>query len=100
MRELTPRSISIRKGGRSNSTSEVSETTKVCTDEQKLDMRHSIVDKVAHHTKVRRIPKRCYVDSAGINRRLFILPGELLPISNDRRKSAEVIVVSSNEPVK
>ena len=32
MRELTPQSISIRKGGRSNSTSEVSETTKVCTD--------------------------------------------------------------------
>jgi len=60
-------------------------------------MRHNIVDKVAHHTKVQRIQKQCYVDAAGINRRLFILPGEL---PQKCGKSAEVILVSSNEPMK
>ena len=40
-----------------------------------------------------------YVDAAGIGRRLFILPGEILTQSNLRRKSAEVIVVVGNEPV-
>ncbi len=39
-----------------------------------------------------------YIDAAVIGRRLFILPGEILTQSNLRRKSAEVIVVVSNEP--
>jgi len=39
------------------------------------------VDKVAHHTKVRRIQKLCYVDSAVINQRLFTLPGEIFSIT-------------------
>ncbi len=45
----------------SNVSTEVSRTAKVCTDEQKLDKRHSREDKVAHHTKVRRKQKslRC-----------------------------------------
>jgi hypothetical protein len=58
-------------------------------------MRQNIVDKIAHHIKVRRKQKRCYVDAAVINRRLFILPGETLPRCG--RESAEVIIVSSNE---
>lgn len=70
-----------RKGDNSNVISEVSETTKVCTDEQKLYKRHSIVDKIAHHIKVRRVPKRYYVDAAVINQRLFILPGEIFPVT-------------------
>lgn len=62
-------------------------------------MRHNKVDKIAHHIKVRRIQKRCYVDAAGINRRLFILPGEIFHATSlAREKSAEVIVVESNEP--
>jgi hypothetical protein len=35
-----------------------------------------------------------YVDAAGIGRRLFILPGEILTQSTLRRKSAEVVVVA------
>jgi hypothetical protein len=85
MRELTPRALVSRKGDNSDVIFEVSETTKVCTDpstgsgqaKQKLYMRQNIVDKIAHHIKVRSIQKRYYLDTAGINKMLFILRGEV-----------------------
>ena len=55
-----------------------SETAKVGTDEQKLDMRHGKMDKVAHHNNVqnRITGKRFYhVDSATIDQRKMHLPG-------------------------
>jgi len=39
------------------------------------------VDKIAHHIKVRRIPKLYYVDSAGLNRRVFVLPRESFSVT-------------------
>ena len=36
----------------SNPSTEVSETAKTCSDEQKLDMRLYRLDEVAHHTEV------------------------------------------------
>ena len=39
-----------------------------------------------------------YVDAAAIGRRLFILPGEVFLFIKTKKKSAEVIVVVSNEP--
>ena len=39
-----------------------------------------------------------YVDAALIGRRLFILPGEVFLFIKTEKKSAEVIVVVSNEP--
>lgn len=57
-------------------------------------MRQNIVDKIAHHIKVRRFQKRYYVDAAVINQRLFILPGEIFHATGlAREKSAEVIIV-------
>ena len=53
MRELTTRSISIRKGGRSNSTSEVSETTKVCTDPSRGQSFCSMLSKPLYTRTVR-----------------------------------------------
>jgi hypothetical protein len=59
------------------------------------------MDKVAHHTKVRRIPRFTFVDSAEIGRRGFILPGDILAIArSDSRKSAEVIVVVATSHAK
>ena len=71
-----PEALASRKVVWSNPSIEVSGTANVWTDEQKLDKRHSRADKIAHHIKVRRIQKLCYVDSAGLNRRVFVLPGE------------------------
>ena len=52
------------------------------------------MDKIAHHIKVQRIPKLYYVDSAGLNRREFVLPREVFHATClARKKSAEVIVV-------
>ena len=56
---------------------EVSETANVCTDEQKLDKRHCRADKIAHHIEVLSVQKLCNVDSAGVNRRVFVLPREV-----------------------
>lgn len=57
-------------------------------------MRQNIVDKIAHHIKVRRFQKRYYVDAAVINQRLFILPGEISHATGlAKEKSAEVIIV-------
>src|ERR1700741_2297479 len=39
-----------------------------------------------------------YVDAAVTGRRLFILPGEVFLFIQTKKKSAEVIVVVSNEP--
>ena len=73
---------------------EVSETTKVCTEVYELDKRHKCVDEQAHHCEVQRIQKRNYVDPAGIGRKLFTLPGEIsYAMSSTKEKSAEVIVV-------
>ena len=59
---------------------EGSETIKVGTDEQKLNMRHNKSDKQAHHCNVQ-IPRNqesiYYVDSAVIDGRKILLPGEV-----------------------
>ena len=55
--EYIREALASGKGGSSNVTSEVSQTAKVCTDEQKLYKRLVKLDKVAHHTKVRSIQK-------------------------------------------
>ncbi len=57
---------------------EVSETTKVWTDEQERDKRHDCMGKQPHHCKALWIPKYSYVDSAGLDRRTFTLPREVL----------------------
>ena len=53
--------------------------------------------KVATHTNAQRIQRFRDVNAAAIDRRQFTLPGDLLTLSNQRRKSAEVIVLNSNE---
>jgi hypothetical protein len=58
--------------------SEGSETAKVCTDEQKPDMRPEKEDEQAHHCEVLRIQNLSQVDPAGIDRRNMLLPGEVL----------------------
>ena len=61
-----------------------SETAKVGTDEQKLDKRHDKSDEISHHINVQ-IPKLresiCHVDSAAIDRRKMLLPGEVSAIT-------------------
>ena len=56
---------------------EGSETTKVCTDEQKLHKRHLIGDKRPQQRKVQRIQNLLDVDAAGIDGREKRLPGEV-----------------------
>ena len=51
-RELRSELLVSRKVACRKVCTEGSETTKVGTDEQKLDMRHDKSDKVAHHTNV------------------------------------------------
>jgi len=62
-------------------------------------MRPYGLDEVAHHTEVRRFMRVHAVDPAGIGRRLFVLPGEVLTPINRRRKSAEVIVAAETSCV-
>jgi len=57
---------------------EGSQTAKVCTDEQKLHMRHLLGDKRPRQRKVRRIQNLLDVDAAGIDGRKKRLPGEVL----------------------
>lgn len=53
------------------------------------------MDKQAHLCKVQRLQELSHVDSAGIDRRLFILPGEISHVTcNTKEKSAEVILVN------
>ena len=61
--------------------SEGSETTKVCTDEQESDMRLGRVDEQAHLCEVQRIQKHSQVDPAGIDGRKLLLPGEVSVIT-------------------
>ena len=73
---------------------EVSGTAEVCTDEQKLDKRHTVMDKVAQFTKVQRLPKLQYVDSAGVNLKgICLAEGELSRYVLTGEQSAEVIVI-------
>jgi hypothetical protein len=82
----------------SNPCTEVSETAKTCTEEHEADMRLHGLDEVTQHTEVRMLSRTHAVDPTGIGRRVFVLPREILPLRERRRKSAEVIVVSRNEP--
>ena len=50
-------------------------------------------------TKSEQNLKQLYVDAAAIQRRLFILPGEIFLFFKTKKKSAEVIVVVGNEPL-
>jgi len=52
MRGVTPEALASRKLATSDRWSEVSETAKTCTDEQKSDMRPYQRDEVTHHTEV------------------------------------------------
>ncbi len=74
---VKPEALASRKGDSSDAVSEVSGTAKLCTDEQKLHKRHIAVDECAHQHKVRTELQQLYVDAAAIQRRLFILPGEV-----------------------
>ena len=98
MRGVTPEALASRKVVGRDSCTEVSETAKTCTDEQKPDMRLYRLDEVAQHTEVQNVFEADTVDPAGIGRRVFVLPREILTQRKQRRKSAEVIVISSNEP--
>ncbi len=97
MRGVTPEALASRKVVWSNSGTKVSETAKTCTDEQKPDMRLYRLDEWAQHTEVQNVGVDA-VDPAGISQRVFVLPREILTQRKQRRKSAEVIVISSNEP--
>jgi len=80
---------------------EGSETAKSGTDEQKRYMRHKYLGKQPHHCKAQRIQKSIYVDTAVIGGREKHLPGEVLSTTCSKdEKSAEVIVVAENEPIK
>ena len=49
---------------------------------------------MAHHIEVQRLQKLIYVDSAGVDRRVFALPREVsYATCSTKEKSAEVIVV-------
>ncbi len=61
-------------------------------------MRLRGLDEVTQHIEVRRYCRTHVVDPTGIGRRVFVLPREILTLINQRRKSAEVIVISRNEP--
>ena len=59
------------------------------------------MDKVAQHTKVRRVQKFDDVDSAGVNVEGYLTyrGRSSCPRVGQAKKSAEVIVVSGNEPM-
>ena len=51
------------------------------TEVHELDKRHKCVDEQAQLCEVQRIQKLIYVDSAGIDGKLFALPREITPIT-------------------
>ena len=58
------------------------------------------MDKIAHHIEVRRLPKRSYVDTAGINlKAIYLTGGDLSCYKLTRKKSAEVVLALRNEPM-
>lgn len=54
----------------------------MCADEQELDMRHVKEDEQTRHCEVQNFVL-IHVDSAGVHRRLFTLPGEALPLERE-----------------
>lgn len=78
---VTSRSLVSRKVVYRKVSTKVSETANVCTDEQKLDKRHQGEDEIAQHIKVRSLQDHLDVDSAGVNRRVFVLPREIFTIT-------------------
>lgn len=99
---VTTRSLVSRKVVYREVCTEVSETTSVCTDEQKLNRRHRWTDKVAQHTKVQSVQKFNDVDSAGVSTLGYLTyrGRSSCPRAGQAKKSAEVIVVRGNEPMK
>ena len=82
---------------------EVSETAKDGTDEQKLYRRLRKPEEVAQQTEIQRWSNTSafMVDAAGLIRRVFILPGEVSGVAKAaREKSAEVIVVGATSYAK
>ena len=99
---VTTRSLVSRKVVYREVCTEVSETASVCTDEQKLNRRHRWTDKVAQHTKVQSVQKFNDVDSAGVSTLGYLTyrGRSSCPRAGQAKKSAEVIVVRGNEPMK
>jgi hypothetical protein len=85
---LEPEALASRKGESSDALSEVSGTAKLCTDEQELHRRHKWMDEQAHHCKVLN-DESSYVHAAAIQRRLFILPGEVSKVCLNQRRSQQ-----------
>jgi hypothetical protein len=76
------RALASRKGDSSNAISEVSGTANTCTDEQSLLPAGNCIGGMFSGISKHRITKSKmivakHVDTAGIGRRLFILPGEV-----------------------
>ena len=79
---------------------EGSQTAKVGTDEQKLDTRHDKLDKQAHHCNVQTQKVKCLLCrfSSDWRKENALTWGGLSNHELDWEKSAEVIVVTGNEP--
>ncbi len=95
---VMPEALASRKGVPSDRRSEVSGTAKLCTNEQKLYMRHNEWDECAHQHEVQNDCNslcRCSSDTA---KAIHLTGGGLQSLSKPKEKSAEVIVVNSNEP--
>jgi hypothetical protein len=80
--------LASRKGDSSDAISEVSGTANTCTDESAAaDIRGIIIGMSNHIITKSKMIVDGYVDAAAIGRRLFILPGEVFLVYQNKGRS-------------